>query len=241
MSKSCKNWIDYWSQDDFWKDSRLWERNSELFFRYANLMVEFKKDDSVLNIGCGSGYLEPLLAPLVKSIQAVDVVEQFVNLCKKRCSNFDNVEVTLLGDDYTDLSVCRRLFSVILCVSVVQYYRDMSEVEALINSARKVASPGGRMLIADLPLKRGKVGFIWDGLCSFFLSVRERYTWLLIQTFFDRWIRRSYYKLFYDQTEQLYFTIKELEALVQRMGLRAQIIRKNFSVYANRPSLLIYF
>ncbi|MBU0478231.1 class I SAM-dependent methyltransferase [bacterium] len=241
MTKSCKNWIDYWGQDDFWKDSQLWERNSELFFRYTKQIVAFKKDDSVLNIGCGSGHLEARLAPLVKTIHAVDVVEQFITLCKKRCSNFNNVEVGLLGDDYTDLSVCRRSFSIILCVSVVQYYSDLSEVEALINSARKVALPGARMLIADLPLKRGKIGFVWDALCSCFLGIREGYMWLLLRTFFARWLCSSHYKSFNDEKRPLDFTIRDIESLIQHMGLEAKIIRKNLSIYANRPSLLIYF
>lgn len=241
MGKSFQNWIDYWGQDDFWRDSLLWKRNAELFFQRADRIVRFRKNDSVLNIGCGPGHMEALLAPVVKSIHAADVIQQFVSLCKKRCVDYDNVSVGLLGDDYTDLSACGRLFSLILCISVVQYYRDMSEVEALIASARKIALPGARMLIADLPLKRGKIGFVWDALCSCLLSIREGYIWLLLRTVFARWLRRSRYKSFYNKTRQLYFTISDIESLIERMGLEARIIRKNFSVYANRPSLLIQF
>ena len=34
---------------------------------------------------------------------------------------------------------------------------------------------------------------------------------------------------------------EDLEALIGRMRLKAQIIRRSLSIYANRPSLLIYF
>ncbi len=116
-------WIEYWAQDDFWKDSQLWKINAELFLRRADKILGFTRDESVLNIGCGPGYLEPLLAPKVKRIFALDTAEQFADLCKKNCVNHLNVTVGLLGRNYTDLTVCDELFSLILCVSVVQYYK----------------------------------------------------------------------------------------------------------------------
>jgi SAM-dependent methyltransferase len=241
MENNQDPWTEYWAQDDFWKDSLLWKINAELFLRRADKMFAFNRNQSVLNIGCGPGYLEPLLAPKVKRIHALDTAERFADLCKKNCLNHPNVTVGLLGRNYTDLTVCGDLFSVILCVSVVQYYKNMTEIEALITSARDIALPGARMLIADLPLKPGFTGFAWDVLCSFFLSVREGYNGVLVRTALSRWLQRSRYLSFRSKTRELYFDIPTIESLIHRLGLNAKIVRKNLSVYANRPSLLIQF
>jgi ubiquinone/menaquinone biosynthesis C-methylase UbiE len=241
INDSRPSWIDYWTKDGFWKDSLLWKINSELFFRRVAPIVGLRKDDSVLDIGCGSGHLELFLAPVVKSILAVDVAEGFLESCRKRCENCDNVNVATLGTDYTDLSVFGRSFSLILAVSVVQYYKNISEIEALITSAGNVSLPGARMLIADMPLRRGKSGFVWDALCSCALSIRERYLWTLLHTAFIRWTGGCVYKSFCNEVKTLDFTTDELKLLIQRMGLKARIIRTNLSVYANRPGLLIQF
>ena len=236
-----RDWIEYWNQDDFWTHSRLWRINAELFFRRAAPIVHFKKTDSVLNVGCGLGYLETQLTLLVESVYALDTSERFINLCQENCRGYQNVTIKLQGKNYTDLSVCGKRFSLILCVSLVQYYRDIGEVEDLIRSAREIALPGARMLIADLPQKRGVLGFTWDAWCSFLLSVQESDTPLFLRTAGDWFGKRLENGRFYNNLKPLYFSNDDLLNLIQRMKLNATIIKENFSVYANRPSLLIYF
>jgi SAM-dependent methyltransferase len=236
------NWIDYWSQDDFWKDAQLWKINSRLFYQSARRFVEFKKTDSVLDIGCGAGYVETLLAPLVKNVYAVDVARQFVEICSQRSQGQSNVKVGYLSkDDYTNLEACPGPFSIILCVSVLQYYKNLSEVESLINSVKKLAGGGAQMLIADLPRKRGKAGFVWDALCSCFLSIRKGYFTTLLSMVYVRWLRNSRYKSFCAQNQQLYFSEDKLKSLVKKLQINARIIKGDFSVYANRLGLLIRF
>jgi len=151
--------MEYWDRDNFWFQSELLKVNARLFLEKADPIVHFNRTDSVLNVGCGPGFLEKLLAPRVESVWAVDVSQQAVQECQKNCQGYQNVTVRLLGSDYTDLSMFGRRFSLFLCVSVVQYYEDIGELETLIRSAHRIALPGARMLIADLPQKRGALGF----------------------------------------------------------------------------------
>ncbi|HUU50465.1 MAG TPA: class I SAM-dependent methyltransferase [Nitrospinota bacterium] len=239
MGRFTDNWIEYWNQDQFWSRNILWKINSELLLHRASQFLTFKKDDSILDIGCGSGHIGELLAPMVESILAVDVAEQFVKLCKQRCMNYSNVSTQLLNDDYTKLHFLKKQFSLILCVSVVQYYNNIKEIETLIRSIQKIALPGAKMLIADLPLKRGVFGFAWDSLCSFLLSIKEGYTFHLLSTAFSRWCWKSVYKSFCKNNKTLEFSIQDIEELIKRMDLKAKIITKSFSIYANRPSILI--
>lgn len=111
MDTRCKNWVEYWSKDSFWRDSLIWEINSKLFFNYLKRII------SALDIGCG--YTELFLGSLVKSVLAVDVAEQFVDICSKRCKNYSNISTGYLRkDDYTNLEGFKGSFSIILCVSV---------------------------------------------------------------------------------------------------------------------------
>ena len=120
MNKPYASWIDYWRHDSVLKNFKIWKMNADFFFRRAYQLVSFSKNDSVLNIGCGPGYLEVLLAPIVRDIHAVDIAEQFVTECAERCAHFANVNVALLNKDYTNLCVLGKSFSLILCISVVQ-------------------------------------------------------------------------------------------------------------------------
>jgi SAM-dependent methyltransferase len=239
MTQCSDTWQDYWQADRFWRDCTLWEVNAELFLAVAREIVGFGPEDRVLNVGCGAGHLERRLAPSVREILAVDTAEQFVDLCRERCRGQANVTVSRLGSDYTDLTQLGRSFTRVLLVSVVQYYRDLAELEALIRSARQVASPGGRILIADLPLRRGLLRFARDGVDSFWQSLRHGYAVPLLQTAARRWLWRSSYSSFTGQRPELRFTSCQLRELARRLGPAARIIDRSMSVYANRPSLLI--
>lgn len=232
-------WVEYWGRDDFWRDSPLWRMNAEVFFRRAGELVGLSGDDRVLNIGCGPGHLERLLAPRVAEVVAADVAGQFVEACRRACRGSGNVRVARLEGDYTDLSSLGMGFTLVLCVSVVQYYRAPKEMEALIASAERVAAPGARLLIADLPLRRGLLGFVWDGVCTLATGLSEGHLGLLLQSAASRWLRRSAYRDSCAANRQLSFTVAELEGLVARLNLDAQVVRRSLSIYANRPSLLI--
>lgn len=241
MDKSPRDWIEYWDRDRFWAGSELWKVNAKLFFRRFGSIVGLNQSDTVANIGCGPGHLEMLLAPQVKAIHAFDTSQTFVQLCQENCRPHPNVRVSLLREEYTDLRGFGERFSLFLCVSVVQYYPDRRKVEALIDSARSVALPGARMLIADLPQPRGVLGSAWDAWCSLGLSLQEGYTAVLLRTIFSAGPLKTAYQSFRRQVRELYFPDQEIEVLIRRMKLNATIVRRNLSVCANRPSLLIRF
>jgi len=232
-------WAEYWNRDDFWTRSPLWEVNADLFVKRAESLAVFRPDDRVLNIGCGPGLLEERLASRVRSIRAVDVAPRFVELCRRRCQGRPNVTATLLGSDYTNLEALGGRYSLFLSVSVVQYYRNLGEIESLIRSAGRCAAPGARMLLADLPLRRGPLGFAWDALGSVAMSLAEGYFPLLTRTALSRWLGPSRYRASRRAMEQISFQYGELEDLRRRLNLNATIIKRSLSIYAHRPSLLI--
>lgn len=235
---SAVSWLDYWSRDALWRESPLGGASADILLKRVGHHLSFERTDSVLEIGCGPGHLSSLLALRVGSVHAVDVAPSAVAACRERCSGNDNVTVGLLGGDYTDLSGCGGSFTRIICVSVVQYYRDLAEVERLVRAARAVAAPGAALLIADLPLARGPAGFAWDALGTLAGALHGGYVGPLLRAARGRWGGGSPYRAVADRTGSLVFSRAAIAGLVRRTGLTATILRGSLSVYANRPSLL---
>jgi SAM-dependent methyltransferase len=233
------DWREYWGRDELWRDSPLWRVNAEVFLRRVVDVVPFGPGDVVLDVGCGPGHLEALLAPLVARVHAVDTAAQFVELCRERCRGFGNVTVEQLGENYTDVGRLGGPYTRILGVSVVQYYRGEGEIERLVASARTVAAPGALLLLADLPLERGPSGFAWDAACSLGRAARLGYLPTLLRAARGRWAGGSGYAAFARRAGELAFTPARLEALVARLGAGASVVRRGLSVYANRPSILV--
>lgn len=231
-------WTEYWSRDEVWAQSELWKINADVFLRRIAPWISFTPADTVLNIGCGAGHLERMLAPKVSRIHVVDTSDQYLEQLKKTCEGFKNVTVQRLGRVYTDLLACPGKFSVILCISVVQYYRGMHEIADLIRSARGIAAPGAKMVIADWPRRRGRLGSVWDSLGAFLMSVRGGYTPALVKAFFASRKDRAYRSVSED-APSLTFTLQDIRNLIRSETLDATLITGSLSAVANRPSLLI--
>lgn len=240
LSENVPNpWRDYWETDDFWASNELWLKNSEIFMEKITKIFSFSPNHVVLDIGCGMGYLENFLAPKVREVWALDTSEKFLERTEALTKPWGNVRIQKLEEDYTHLQGVPS-FDLCLCVSVVQYYRNLKEVETLIQSAQKIASPGAQMLLADLPQKRSSLGKIWNLIHSFSLALKGGYGGLFLKTVF-RYLRPNRYAHFCEKYPSLFFSRKELEDLVSRSGLRAKIFEENVSLWAKRLNLLIYF
>jgi SAM-dependent methyltransferase len=231
-------WREYWSRDALWRDSPLGDASARILLRRVGRVLSFDPADAVLEIGCGPGHLAALLAPRVRRVHAVDVAAPAVTACRERCRGRENVTVAQLGSDSTDLAGCGGPFTRIVCASVVQYYRDMEDVVRLIRAAQAVAAPGAALLIVDLPLARGPAGFAWDALGTFAGALRGGYAGPLLRAARGRWCAGSAYRACEERAGSLAFTRAAIDDLVARTGLRATVLRRSLSVYANRPSLL---
>jgi len=241
MISKPTNWIEFFETDEYWMNAELWKVNSQLFFDNVTGILGFKKDDQILNIGCGPGYLENMLAPFVKSIHSIDTASKEVNICKEVCRGQKNVTVELMGSDYTNLSSYNNKYNIILCNSVVQYYKDLKEIKSLIESARSISSPGTTMLIADLPCKRSSFGTVVDALQSVLMSIQKGYFLILFKNSYIWWVKQRRNKTYFKQYKQLSFSVDNVKDIIHDLNLDADIIHSNLSVYCNRLTIVIRF
>jgi 2-polyprenyl-3-methyl-5-hydroxy-6-metoxy-1,4-benzoquinol methylase len=152
LATTADNWIDFWDgQHALGRDHFDW--SARVFLDRAGRLVEPHPDDTVLDVGCGPGSLPALLSTRVKRIHCVDTSERYVTECRERFRRLPNVDVDRLDRKvYTDLTrLARGRYSLFICNSVVQYYRDPEDLPRLLESMRELASPGARFIVSDLP------------------------------------------------------------------------------------------
>lgn len=231
------SWIDYWKSETLFGEFQ-WQENMDIFVRTSRSILDYRPTDVVLDIGCGPGYLEAALKDDVHEMHGVDVSERYLQRCRERFANQRNVFFYKLNEqNYTDLSpVADKRFSKIVCLSVVQYYKHIDEVETLIRNVSQLALPGARFLIADITIHGGWLKDTWGVLKT---AYEER---CLLKTllFLVRAGTSDYYRVRSTQG-LLSFTMPQLSDLISRLGLDAEILSTRLTTNSNRRHLLVRF
>ena len=110
-------------------------------------LVEPKKDEIILDAGCGLGDSIILLADKVKKIYGVDYSEEMVKRAIKRLTKLNkthNVEICV--GDATNLGFQDNYFDKVICMSVFQYLKDEGAIKTLEELLR-VTKPNGCILL----------------------------------------------------------------------------------------------
>jgi ubiquinone/menaquinone biosynthesis C-methylase UbiE len=209
----------------------------DIFIRASTPLLRYAPEDVVLDIGAGPGYLAVHLKDRVKEIHCLEASEKYLRVGRDRLRNEKNVFFHLLRADYTDLSFLQdRKFTIVICKSVIQYYRSVDEVDALIENVRKIAAPGCRFLIADIPGNAGWLSDIWGVLRGGY-----RAGFLKESLFFFLRARMSEYYRLRSSAGLLTLSRQQLEQLISRLALRADILDLPLTYVENRKHLLIRY
>ncbi len=237
MSDSANAWIPWWQAETITRDTD-WRKNMEIFVRATRPLLEYGAHDVVLDLGCGPCALAEFIADSVKEIHCLDVSARYLDLCRKKFAGRDNVFFYKLDESrYTDLSIFEdRKFSLVVCSSVIQYYRNIGEVEKIIREVRRIARPRARFLIADIPTRRGSLS---DTLGLLKTGFRENYLLESMRVLYRKTM--SDYRKRRSATGLLFFSISDLDRLIDRLDLSARILSTPLTVNANRRHLLVQF
>ncbi len=235
MSSDASPWVHYWNHQTFIDDAML-ARSSRVFLKASEDVMAFSDQDRVLDIGCGPGTLIAAMAPRVREICGLDTSERRVEACRDRFTACENVTIEQLVERYTDFSVVgERKFDKIVCLSVIQYYREKNDVRALIREVKRVAAPGARFLIGDILIE---ASLAQDVLSLLWSAVQDGQP---LKVFKFLWQARfsEYGKLRRD-IGLLSFRKNELLGMSNDEGLKAEVI-DGLTVNRNRSNLLIRF
>ena len=229
------NWLNYWDKKNIWTKSYLWKKNNEIFFKKTLDIFNYSKNDKILDIGCGNGDFCEKVSNKVNQIYCLDVSREYINICKKRFANNQNVRVLKIDKQYTDLSFVKGVnFSIIIANSVVQYYRSQNEVVDLVKSVKSIASKDAQFLISDIEVINRKKSF----LKLIYNSLINRYFFSLIKTGLDLVINKEYSNIS-KHPPLLLIDINKLIDELSSFVKEVKIINNNLTINVNRKHLLI--
>ena len=122
----------------------------EQTLKFLQESVGIRKDDVILEIGCGIGRVGKLVAPLCRKWIGCDVASNMLSLASERLKDLSNVELKEISgyglDGVADTSV-----DVVYCTVVFMHLESWDRYNYVLEGFR-VLRPGGRTYIDNISL-----------------------------------------------------------------------------------------
>jgi tRNA (cmo5U34)-methyltransferase len=143
------------TKDRFDKAAETWdEKPMRLQLAAANAAAIKKaaqpnRTMTALEIGCGTGLVTTELAPLVKSILAIDTSEGMLSILNEKISSLGLANVTTkcldMIENFPELA--GSSFDLIYSSMV---FHHIKHTDKILRNCRELLAPGGRLCVADL-------------------------------------------------------------------------------------------
>ena len=109
-----------------------------------------------------------LIVNKVKELHLIDTSKNSINFCKFKFKSYSNIFYNVLdSEDYTNFDFIKTKPNKIFVISVIQYYKSLSEVKTLINNCKKISNPeNGLLFLADIPVDENILNDIFSMINS---------------------------------------------------------------------------
>lgn len=233
--RASSAWREFWDHQDAIDDA-FWERHISHFLRRAGDMLDLGPEDTVLDIGSGSGHFALAVASGVREVHCVETSPRYAAECRARLADVPNAHVHLISPGtpgpYDGLG---RTFTRINCLSVIQYFDRREDFEAMLVALKPVAAPGARLLVGDIRVKGSLAADVCGSLAGGVRSGMLREKLRLLWRMFRRGYRGARKARLMDYTEQ------GLLAAAARQGVAASFVDQPLTLNATRRHLLVRF
>jgi SAM-dependent methyltransferase len=110
-------------------------------------LLDCRKDDRVLDLGCGTGRWAELIAPQTDAYLGIDFAEDLLAVARERVptATFQVRSVTRVGEEGLALS---PPFSLIICSGILIYVND-DDVRSMFRALSKIAGPLCRIYLRE--------------------------------------------------------------------------------------------
>lgn len=138
------------------RDSRNQEENTELLMQ--ELPIE--KGDTVVDMGCGSGYFARLMSPLVGRrgrVLCVDIQPQMIEIARRLAQEAGLANIEFVLSTATDPKLPDGEIDLILLVDV---YHEFAEPKPMLEAMRRALAPDGVAALVEYRLEGNSASWI---------------------------------------------------------------------------------
>lgn len=141
--------------DMFWDERAINENNlkavniADLAQRHLEtdfLLKNLSRDDSILEVGCGNGFLTSTLRQHVAHVDAFDYSE---NMIKSAIKNFGENNNHFFHDNLLQPTRLSKQYDAIVCVRVLINLSNLKEQIKALDNLKEHLKPGGKLLLVE--------------------------------------------------------------------------------------------
>jgi len=233
--RASEHWREFWDNQEAIDDA-YWEQHIRHFLACAADVLPFGPDDVVLDIGAGTGHFARAVAPLVREVHCLEASPRYARECERRLANLPNAFVHQVPPGRPgSFKALGRSFTRINCLSVIQYFDEPGDFEAMLAALKPAAAPDALLLVGDIRIRGSLLadlaGSIAGGLRAGLLGAKLRLLWRMF---------RSQYRTA-RKAKLLDFSQRELLQAAENQGLDASFVKRRLTMNATRRHMLIRF
>jgi 2-polyprenyl-3-methyl-5-hydroxy-6-metoxy-1,4-benzoquinol methylase len=144
--------------DNFWKDQRksfdtVMKIGTTFFGHQLVKLLEVKTGDTILDYGCGPGFLADSLASRKLSFTGADINSYYLEQCRKNHPSSSFIEITPypnVNEGILREELKGEKFKFVVLLSISQYFKNFEELESVIQMLGKFTDDQGKIVLADV-------------------------------------------------------------------------------------------
>jgi SAM-dependent methyltransferase len=114
---------------------------------YEQIYKFLDKSMTVLEVGCGNGYITNIMRDMVKHIDGIDISGKMIERAKIKFGEKNN---SFIHDDIVNPeSIFENQYDTVLCVRVIINLGTLANQLKALGNMRKLLRPGGTLILVD--------------------------------------------------------------------------------------------
>jgi len=135
------------SQVNFQSDAEMADLYIKSEIAVINVELPLSKNDVLVDLGAGNGRFSLLFAPKVRSVIAVEYMNNFASAIVKQAKERDIANIEVINSPAENF--CRENYADIVFVSGLLHYLDCEQYNLTINNISKTLKPGGTLFLRE--------------------------------------------------------------------------------------------
>ncbi len=224
MNESATGWVEHYEKVD--DDFVLFAVEARDYCERLARVIDIDSQGTVLDFGCGFGYVTALLAPRVRQLYVWDQARNMRERCLRRVAGHTNVALLDLPN-----GVQRPMTLDLIIVNSVIQYMTAAEFDAWLQRWRALLDARGQLLISDIiPPDSAFLREVVDSL-----AFATRHGFLLkslrmAAALFGRYVRAR------SSSPMLRLTREQVSAAARKHGYEVEFLPGNLTYRGNRTT-----